>query len=156
MLNIVIDTREQRPWSFPSDRVQTQRDTLHTGDYAIVGDGCFAIERKSLDDFLGTISSGWERFLREIGRMESPGCEPLRLIVEASVLDFCFTIDAEGNPIPPSHNHPMLSPAFVLKRIGQLSGMNVTPLFAVNRELAATVALEMLLDRSRRLHATEN
>ena len=51
---IIIDTREQTPWSFPPE-IPVEIGTLKTGDYALAGDDAFAIERKSKDDFLGTI-----------------------------------------------------------------------------------------------------
>ena len=60
---IIIDTREQRPWVFPA-YVAVRVDTLKQGDYALEGDDRYAIERKSLEDFIGTIFSGWERFKR--------------------------------------------------------------------------------------------
>ena len=69
MLRIVIDTREQQPWHFPRHLAAVSRGTLSAGDYALEGDRGFAIERKSLPDFVGTISSGWERFRRELERM---------------------------------------------------------------------------------------
>ena len=68
-LRIIIDTREQRPWRFPPEAAFVRRGTLSAGDYALEEDTAFAIERKSLDDFIGTVSTGWERFQRELERM---------------------------------------------------------------------------------------
>ena len=53
-LRIIIDTREQIPWSFPPE-IPVEIGTLKTGDYALAGDDAFAIERKSKDDFLSLI-----------------------------------------------------------------------------------------------------
>ena len=66
MMEIVIDSREQQPWHFSPELVRVSRGTVRTGDYCVKGDRLFAIERKSLNDFVGTISTGWERFQREI------------------------------------------------------------------------------------------
>lgn len=74
---VLIDTREQLPWSFTgftgANRewiVKTQSATLDTGDYTISGfEDRLAIERKSGDDFLGSIGGGHERFRREHERM---------------------------------------------------------------------------------------
>jgi ERCC4-type nuclease len=63
---ITIDTREQVALSFP--RCPSVRGTLAEGDYMIEGVPC-VIERKSLADYLATITIGKERFERECGRL---------------------------------------------------------------------------------------
>ena len=84
---LIIDTREQTPWSFPPD-VLTKRATLDAGDYALEGHprGC-VIERKSLLDFVGTTqrSTNWARFTRELEKLKA--CDKAAVIVEASVAD---------------------------------------------------------------------
>lgn len=61
---IVCDTREQRPWWTTAERV-----TLKTGDYSIKGEeDSFALERKSLPDFYQSLTSGHDRFARELTR----------------------------------------------------------------------------------------
>lgn len=64
-LNIIVDTREQRPWEFPDHNVKVR--ALPAGDYSLAGyEDRFAIERKSLADLVGTITTGRDRFLREL------------------------------------------------------------------------------------------
>lgn len=69
----VIDTREQRPLSLeirPGHSLSIVRRALYTGDYSIVGlEKHVAIERKSLDDLMGCIGKGRERFEKEIDRL---------------------------------------------------------------------------------------
>ena len=64
--SIYIDTREQMPLviDYP-----TEVKGLKFGDYAIndPDNKCY-IERKSISDFIGTMSGGYERFCREIER----------------------------------------------------------------------------------------
>jgi hypothetical protein len=62
-LKFIIDTREQRIIDLPNFQVQK----LDYGDYSIVDNkfGVF-VERKSLVDFIGTLSQGYERFKREL------------------------------------------------------------------------------------------
>jgi hypothetical protein len=69
---IVVDTREQRPWSFDQYDVATVNEPLETGDYSVKdAEDSFAIERKSLDDLAGcTYGDNHERFRREIVRGE--------------------------------------------------------------------------------------
>lgn len=155
-LRIVIDTREQSPWAWdPSDAV-TEVRALSAGDYALESD-CelvkgratlavrFSIERKSLEDFLGTISTGWERFQRELTRMEA---FPARvIIVEGDFADVCFKQNADGI-IPPPHNHPSLRPAFVARRISELTMMGVSVLLAGDAQLAAGLAFRVFRRRA--------
>ncbi len=63
---IFIDTREQKPLviDYP-----TESKGLKFGDYALSDPTCKCyIERKSITDFIGTLSGGYERFCREIER----------------------------------------------------------------------------------------
>ena len=146
MIHVVIDTREKRPWAFPPHLVRAEMGTLRTGDYALKGDMQFAIERKSLDDFLGTISSGWERFLREIGRMEGSGFCAKVIIVEGNFEQVCFT-EVEDTLIHPDHHHPQITPQFIAKRIADLTFLNVSVLFCGNSQYAAGMALAILRAR---------
>lgn len=79
-LIIAIDTREQLPYRFeglglgnaesdgdPSP-VSTLRISLPTGDYAVLGDSRFAVERKSLEDAYATFGRGRQRFEAELAR----------------------------------------------------------------------------------------
>jgi ERCC4-type nuclease len=134
-LRIIIDTREQRPWRFPPEAAVVRRGTLSAGDYALEGDTAFAIERKSLDDFIGTTSSGWERFQRELERMG--GYAVRCVIVEGALIDILMG----------RHNHPMVTPAFILKRIAQLTLDGVSVLLADGSRAAAGLAYAVLRER---------
>jgi len=142
-LRITIDTREQAPWAFPPGEVEASRGTLKSGDYAVTGDEAgFAVERKSLDDYVGTIGSGWDRFQRELDRML---LFPARVvIVEAPLSDV----------VAHNYNSPKMLPRFVLARTAELIYCGVTVLFADNREIAAGMATMILRQRERDLPAT--
>lgn len=143
MLDITIDTREQHPWHFDPTRIRVRRGTVRTGDYCVTGDSGFAIERKSLDDFLGTIGHGWQRFQREIFRAREAGFN-LPIIVEARFTDFLFTLDERGRIESPQHEHPRMTPGFVLKRLGQIEHLGASPRFADGPVEAAMWAAAML------------
>ena len=72
MLDIYIDTREQKPLSFTADIVSTvKRVALPYGDYAAKVNGVkcpIVFERKSLPDLYGTLGKGMTRFKKEINR----------------------------------------------------------------------------------------
>jgi DNA excision repair protein ERCC-4 len=91
---IVVDTREQLPWRFDTRLVRellgrpiaTVRGTLAEGDYAVQGmEGVVAIERKSLPDFVMSVTTERPRFWAELERLQ-----PYRVravVIEASVVD---------------------------------------------------------------------
>ena len=69
---IVIDTREQAPYTFDSINPKPNTITLglKTGDYSLDGfEDRITIERKSLSDLYGSVGMGRDRFEREIARM---------------------------------------------------------------------------------------
>lgn len=68
-LTVLVDTREQTPWLF-SPGVTPLRATLPSGDYSLPGlESRVALERKSLADLVGSLTSGRDRFMREMERL---------------------------------------------------------------------------------------
>ena len=68
---IVVDSREQAPFSFAHERyeAQVQPGTLSVGDYSLVGlEDKVAVERKSLPDLVACLGRERERFERELLR----------------------------------------------------------------------------------------
>lgn len=97
-LIIIQDTREQRPLKF---NVKTEVSKLDSGDYS-----CLAphfsnvfIERKSLNDFVGTLSSkNFERFKSELARAKNLNQlifiiieSPLSTALKFNTLDYNFS-----------------------------------------------------------------
>lgn len=83
-MQVVIDTREQRPFEFSRFDCSTTRATLPTGDYSLLGlEDRVAIERKSLDDLVSCLmGSNRERFQRELERASE--LEMFAVVTEAS------------------------------------------------------------------------
>jgi ERCC4-type nuclease len=80
---VVVDTREQQPYTFDPKRVVTVRRALKAGDYSLDGfEDRIAIERKSLDDFVGTVIRAQGRFELELGALAQ--MEFAAVVVEAS------------------------------------------------------------------------
>ena len=68
-LIFIVDTREQRGYDFDPGAIHKKLDA---GDYSILGfEDRIAIERKSLDDWIGTLLRGKERFCREVMKLKS-------------------------------------------------------------------------------------
>ena len=105
----LIDTREQRPYTFtgPDDLpYPSLRTKLDEGDYSIAArspdaspdcvtfmaslQGKVAVERKTLDDFVGSISQGRARFMREVERLKDYQFKAI--VVEASLHDILIGI----------------------------------------------------------------
>ena len=80
---IQVDNREKTPLVFQSLRTETA--SLYTGDYSIKGLEGFAIERKTISDLASSVSSGRERFAREMERLK--GMNFARLLIIGSIQD---------------------------------------------------------------------
>ncbi len=83
---IVIDTREQEPYAFDPAVVTAVRQALPAGDYSLPGyESCIAVERKSLEDFVGSVIAARARFGRELRTLAEYdlGC----VVVEGSLED---------------------------------------------------------------------
>lgn len=79
---LIVDTREQTPLTFP--HLEAVRGTLATGDYSIAGmEGAFMVERKSVQDLVGSLTQGRERFFRELARMRAAQCARLLIVGQA-------------------------------------------------------------------------
>lgn len=81
-MNIFIDTREQKPLSFPKSTPMK----LDFGDYTVGGqDYSYTfIDRKSESDFKSTLSVGFDRFKKELDRARSFNSF-LYILVESSI-----------------------------------------------------------------------
>jgi len=85
-LAIVVDSREQAPYDFARFNVGVVRVGLRTGDYSLPGmETLVAVERKALDDLIGCLTVGRDRFERELDRARGMAC--FAVVVEASMED---------------------------------------------------------------------
>lgn len=101
---VLVDTREQSPFTFARfDNWITgsKLSTLATGDYSIEGmENLVCLERKSLNDLVGTLMHQRPRFFRQLERMQA---FPYRaILIEASYDDvkspYNFTADTVAHP----------------------------------------------------------
>lgn len=130
---IVVDTREQSPFSFFCYGVQVERSTLHTGDYSLAGfENLLTLERKSMSDLAGCMTSGRERFERELLRMRE--FESAAVIVEEPLIAIrSGTYRSRLNPV--SFEQSILS--FMIR-------FRVPFLFGRNREYAEWLTFNAL------------
>lgn len=97
---VVSDSREKLPYSFSSD-VSTVEKALETGDYTIEGfEDVFAVERKTLPDFLKSITWDRERFKKEIVRADD--MIAFVVVIEApqkQILEWDYDRDVHPNSV---------------------------------------------------------
>ena len=86
-MKLVIDTREQRPFTFEAYECWTVRGTLNVGDYSVQGfEEAISVERKSLDDLVGCLmGDSRDRFEKELAR--SRGLERFVVCIESAYED---------------------------------------------------------------------
>lgn len=129
------DTREQTPLEFS---VPTKDVKLDFGDYTASGNNYAGvyIERKSVSDFVNTISQNYERFSAEIDRAKNLDGY-LVVVVEASLKH------ASNFKIPQSR----CTPIFIFHRVKELLQKydNLQFVFAEDRKQAAQLATDILL-----------
>jgi ERCC4-type nuclease len=85
-MRIIIDSREQAPYSFTHERyvgTVIESGTLQTGDYSLAGlTDRVAVERKSLPDLVMCLSKERERFERELQR--AGGLDVFAVVIECA------------------------------------------------------------------------
>ena len=152
-MTILVDSREKHPWAFPENVRVVPRSTIRQGDYALEGDGTFSIERKSLKDFRNTVAgkaAAWERFVRELRRMDEIGCPQKVVIVEGNVEDYLFKEVRNEAGIVVNVREPECDadPVFLLSRVAELAVIYRTAvLFAADEAVAAALAYHVFCKR---------
>ena len=137
---IIVDTREQLPSIRVSESAyefkgyQTVRQKLDAGDYSVQGyeiDG-ISIERKTLDDYVGSIILNRDRFLREMELARR--YKFFAVVVEArmeEIADEAYTSKAHPNAVIGATAALMLD-------------YKIPVIFAGNRNLAERFTLKLL------------
>ena len=139
---IFVDTREQKPLKF---NYPIEVQTLKFGDY------CFSdsavslntyIERKSITDFIGTMSGGYERFKKEVERSEEAGAKLIVLVEES--LSNCLSF----NFLPYVSKKIKASPEFIFHNVRDLlqTYENLHFLFVKGRTEATRVTEKLFLN----------
>ncbi len=119
---IVIDTREQHPYSFA---VPVARRKLDAGDYSVEGfEAVAAIERKELNDYVQTVIYQRERFAKELKKLAAYRLKAI--VVEASMADV-LAGRYEGN-VPPQ--------SVIGATAGIILGFGVPVYFCSDRQIA--------------------
>ena len=146
---LAVDSREKKPLQF--DGCETVRVGLPVFDYSIHLDGGFAVERKSLQDFVSSVAiqKNWVRELRKLKRARAAGFKRLFYVVEAErqgIEDFNYSIFTRGR----------VGADFIFHRLSELEYIhNVHVLFSGDAIGAARDVARLLKRRSEDLKAQE-
>jgi ERCC4-type nuclease len=131
---ILIDTREQEPYSFDPRLAAAVRRALLAGDYSIEGlEGLVAVERKTLDDFVSTVIHGRKRFREELRKLA--GYRAACVVVEAGLADIL-----QGRYQGGSHPHAVLGNALSI-----ILDFEIPVFFCGNRQAACHFVQAYLL-----------
>jgi len=137
---IIIDTREQQPWSF--DNYVTANKKLDTGDYSIEGlENIVCIERKkSVSEFANNITESRFKDVKErLGQLKHSF-----LLLEFDLED--VLIYPVGSSVPKKMwDKIKISPAFIIKHLLELQIYhNIKVIFCGDSENAETMATHIL------------
>ncbi len=152
---VIIDTREQKPLKLPG--VEIIRAKVNAGDYGLPAehDQNVYIERKSLSDFIGTLSSretragdsNLDRFTRELERATEIGAYVI-MLVEQKLDDALGYKDERYNaPLFYAYEHVKVSPEHLFHNLRALLHRfphNFQALFVNGRRPAAGAVTKLL------------
>jgi hypothetical protein len=136
ILSVLVDTREQTPLKLTCEQ---RTSKLDFGDYCCRSHykSVYA-ERKSLGDFVGTMSKGYERFEREIERAAAAECY-IVVLVESSLKSLLLLDKSSVGKFS------ACTPEFICSRARDLAQKHSNLQFAfVDGRLAAAQTLEKI------------
>jgi len=137
---VVVDTREQEPYSFDPERIEVVRRALPAGDYSLQGmEHLVAVERKSLDDFAQTVIRSRERFRKELLALQT--CVSACVVVEASFQDVISGRYSSG-----AHPNSVVGSALSI-----IVDYNIPVFFCSNRQAARLFVEEYLVKCHRKV-----
>ncbi len=130
---ILIDKAEQEPYTFGT--IQTLYVKLLTGDYTIQGlEDKITIERKSLCDFIKTLSVDRARFTRELKRMQN--FDYACIVVEGGLTEIFAK--------PPLHNCNVSAERILGSTVSFLLDYRIPVFFCADRQHAILFTEKLL------------
>lgn len=135
LTTVTVDTREKQPFELTG--LLVVRRKLDFGDYAVTGhESAFAVERKSIADFIGTMANlaNRRRFVREMQRAED-GDAHMAVVVEGTISSVLVKTPMRSAMNP----HRMLDSAMAISH-----RFKVPFMFCASRAEAETTLLSAL------------
>jgi len=145
LVTVVVDTREQEPYSIPPLRFLVERRALPAGDYSLAGlEHVFAVERKTAEDFVHTVVRERDRFGNELRKLQV--CVRSCVVVEANTEDVLAGVYQSD-----AHPHALFGAA-----ISIITDYVVPVYFCSKRQTACRFVQEHLLRYARKEHANDS
>jgi len=139
-ITVVVDSREQEPYSFDPEKITAVRKALPAGDYSLAGlEDRVAVERKSLPDFVTTVIRGRKRFHRELQKLAA--FEAACVVVECNFRDL-----VDGRYRSDAHPHAMIATV-----VSIVVDFGVPVFFCSDRQAACRFVEEYLIRFHRRI-----
>ena len=134
----IIDTREQKPLRLT---LANERGTLPTGDYSLKGmEEIMVVERKELSDLIGCMTTGRERFEKELMRMKAYSHK-------------CVVVEGLWSDLENGNYRSQIKPKSATHTvISWMSRFGVPFAFVGSRESAAAFVDFFLFSTARRMH----
>jgi len=133
-VTVIVDTREQVPYEFPSGQVAVERRALPAGDYSLAGlEREVTVERKSLEDFIHTVIRERDRFRNELKLLQTYPCACV--VVEANLDDVFMGEYRSG-----AHPNSVFGAAMSI-----IIDYGIPVYFCSNRQIARRFVMEFLL-----------
>ena len=135
-MDIIVDSREQKPFFKNSKIDKVEVKGLKTGDYSIKDfEDKICIERKSMNDLFGTLGGGHKRFKKELERAKT--LDYFAIIIEGSYSKI-LTKDFKGGYHSKMRGYVITSILFTLHI---KYGVNI--FFAINRYESKKIIKEL-------------
>lgn len=130
---VLVDTREKQPWSFEGQGIECVKQKLNTGDYSLPKlESRVCIERKSLNDWTGTVMRSRGRFYRELDRMRAYQFR-------------CVIIEAGVREIMAGKYTSEVRPASILGFIAEITVAQSVPVYLAGTRAEAQILAGALL-----------
>ena len=138
-LTILIDSREQAAYSFPGYKSVIRG--LPIGDYSLLHcENEISIERKSIDDLMGSLTKGRERFEKELKKGEY--LRYFALVIEASLTGI----------VNGRYTSEMIPKSAVQSLLAWSVKYRLPIFFCESREYAERITLSLLLKYGRMVY----
>jgi len=127
---ILVDTREQKPWSF---RMPSKVATVPTGaDYSVLGfEEHIGIERKSLADLVGSLTRDRERFTRSLAALRTRRWR-------------CVIVESNVSALLAKWYRSKTPPSAILGSVASIMADGIPVLFADDPDAASRLAEKLL------------
>ena len=135
-MKILVDSREQRPLEFNHELItETIRMPLPVGDYSCEFENGYQVpvvfERKTIGDLFSTLSQGYERFKRELGRAKD---------LDLKVI---LIIDGSFSKVLKGYKHSQRNPLSIVRQVFMLwIKYDLYPVFCKNTDEMSLYIIE--------------